>query len=87
MHLVALGFGISITNEAATATRFPEVVFRPIATAEDVLPFSAVWSPANDNPVLRRFLSLARRLSELQMDRDRRAASCVVSLQNRGLRR
>lgn len=87
MHLVAFGFGVSITNEAATATRFPEVVFRPIATGEDALPFSAVWSPANDNPVLRRFLSLARRLSDLQMDCDQRAASCVVPLQNRGPRR
>jgi DNA-binding transcriptional LysR family regulator len=79
MHLVALGFGISLTSEATIATRFPEVVFRPLATSEDVLPFSAVWAPTNDNPVLRRFLSLARRLSaEQQTERGRRAALRVV---------
>ncbi|WP_051335583.1 LysR family transcriptional regulator [Methylocapsa acidiphila] len=63
MHLVALGFGISLASEAATATRYPEVVFRPLATAEDILPCSAVWLPVNDNPALRRFLSLARSMS------------------------
>ena len=63
MHLVALGFGISIASEAATATRYPEVVFRPLATAEDMLPYSAVSLPGNDNPALRRFLSLARSLA------------------------
>lgn len=79
MHLVALGFGISLTSEATIATRFSEVVFRPIATPEDVLPFSAVWSPTNDNPVLRRFLSLARRLSaEQQTERGRQIALRVV---------
>ena len=63
MHLVALGFGISFASEAGTATRYPEVVFRPLATAEDMLPYSAVWLPGNDNPALRRFLSLARSLA------------------------
>lgn len=61
MHLVALGFGISLVSEAATATRYPGVVFRPLAM--DRLPYSAVWLPGNDNPALRRFLSLARSMS------------------------
>jgi DNA-binding transcriptional LysR family regulator len=65
MHLVALGFGISIASEAATATRYPDVVFRPLATAEDTLPCSAVWVPVNDNPALWRFLSLARSMSSI----------------------
>ena len=63
MHLVALGFGISIASEAATATHYPDVVFRPFTTAEDMLTYSAVWLPGNDNPALRRFLSLARSLA------------------------
>jgi len=63
MHLVALGFGISFISEAGTVTCYPEVVFRPLTTAEDVLPYSAVWLPGNDNPAFRRFLSLARSLS------------------------
>jgi DNA-binding transcriptional LysR family regulator len=63
MHLVALGLGVSFASESATAASFPEVVFRPIAGDAELLPFSAVWSPNNDNPAFRRFLSLARVLS------------------------
>ena len=66
MHLVALGFGISFISEAGTAACYPEVVFRPLTTTEDVLPYSAVWLPGNDNPALRRFLSLARSMSSRQ---------------------
>ena len=65
MHMVALGFGLSLVNEAAVTTRYPEVVFRPLAAAEDRLLFSAVWLPGNDNPALRRLLSLTRSLSTL----------------------
>lgn len=64
MLLVGLGFGISLVSEAATATRYPDVVFRLLATLEDVLPYSAIWLPGNDNPALRRFLSLARSLAQ-----------------------
>jgi DNA-binding transcriptional LysR family regulator len=60
MHLVALGLGISIASEAATSTQYPDVIFRPFDTMEDMLTYSAVWLPGNDNPALRRFLSLAR---------------------------
>ena len=66
MHLVALGIGISFISEAGTGACYPEVVFRPLATAEDVLPYSAVWLPGNDNPAFRRFLSLARSMSSRQ---------------------
>jgi DNA-binding transcriptional LysR family regulator len=66
VHLVALGLGVSLTSEATTATSFPEVVFRPLAGASEVLPFSGVWSPSNDNPAFRRFLSLARVLAKKQ---------------------
>lgn len=65
MHLVALGFGISLVSEAAISTHYPDIVFRPLATSEDVLAYSAVWLPGNDNPALRRFLSLARTLSAM----------------------
>jgi DNA-binding transcriptional LysR family regulator len=75
MHLVALGFGISLASEAATGTRYPDLVFRPLATAEDSLPCSAVWLPVNDNPALRRFLSLARSMSLGQPIRQAPAAS------------
>jgi DNA-binding transcriptional LysR family regulator len=63
MHLVGLGFGVSLTSEATIATVYPDVVFRPIAGPHDVLPFSGVWLASNDNPALRRFISSARALS------------------------
>jgi DNA-binding transcriptional LysR family regulator len=66
MHMVALGFGISLISEAGIATRYPGVVFRALAPAEDVLPYFAVWLPGNDNPALRRFLSLARSMSQVR---------------------
>jgi DNA-binding transcriptional LysR family regulator len=63
MHLVALGLGVSFASQSATAASFPEVFFRPIAGDAELLPFSAMWSPSNDNPAFRRFLSLARVLA------------------------
>jgi DNA-binding transcriptional LysR family regulator len=59
MHLVALGRGIGLTSEATIATPFPKVVFRPVAGEDAFLQFCAVWSSQNNNPALRRFLSLA----------------------------
>lgn len=64
MQLVAMGQGLTLTSEAITATRFPGVVFRPLNG--QVWPYSAIWSPRNDNPALRRLLSLARSLSRGQ---------------------
>ncbi|MDI4654990.1 LysR family transcriptional regulator [Xanthobacter autotrophicus] len=62
MHLVAIGRGLTLTSEATTAACFPGVVYRPLAG--EILPFSAIWSPQNDNPALRRLLSLARVMSK-----------------------
>jgi DNA-binding transcriptional LysR family regulator len=64
MHLVAMGLGISLTSEATIAAPFPKVVFRPIAGDDELLQFSAAWLPHNDNPALRRFLSLARSIAK-----------------------
>ena len=62
MPLVAIGQGLTLTSEATTAARFPGVIYRPLAN--EVLPFCAIWSPQNDNPALRRLLSLARTMSK-----------------------
>ena len=62
MHLVAMGQGLTLTSEATTAACFPGVVYRPLS--EEILPFCAIWSPQNDNPALRRLLSLARIMSK-----------------------
>jgi DNA-binding transcriptional LysR family regulator len=63
MNLVSIGFGISLTSEAAIATPFPKVVFRPITGDDELLHFNAVWLAHNDNPALRRFLALARKMA------------------------
>ncbi|WP_448116994.1 LysR substrate-binding domain-containing protein [Mesorhizobium amorphae] len=62
MHLVAIRQSLTLTSEATTAARFPGVVYRPLS--EEILPFCAIWSPQNDNPALRRLLSLARTMSK-----------------------
>ncbi|WP_175619447.1 LysR family transcriptional regulator [Bradyrhizobium sp. 2S1] len=65
MQLVAVGRGLSLTTAAATAVLVPGVVFRPLVA--DELPFSAIWSPRNDNPALRRLLSLAKAMSRTML--------------------
>lgn len=62
MQIVSLGRGLTLVSEAATAMRFPGVIYRPLLGEE--LSFSAVWSPRNENPAFRRMLSLARELSK-----------------------
>lgn len=59
--LVGLSIGLTLVSEAMTAAQFPGVAYRPIQ--DEVLPFSAVWCNRNDNPALRRFLSLAKTIS------------------------
>ncbi|WP_413993276.1 LysR family transcriptional regulator [Labrys okinawensis] len=61
LSLVAIGRGLTVTSEATIATQVPDICYRPIKG--EVLPFSAVWSPKNDNPALRRLLSLAKTLA------------------------
>ena len=58
MALVGLGRGVSLVGAAEAGVTYPGVVFRPLLG--EMLPFSAVWSERNDNPVLRRFLSISR---------------------------
>jgi DNA-binding transcriptional LysR family regulator len=58
MHIVAGGRSLTLTSEATVATQFPGVVFRPLA--KEMLSFCAIWSPQNDNPALKRLLSLAK---------------------------
>lgn len=61
LPLVAINRGVTVVSEAMTVAQFPGIAYRPIVG--EVLPFSAVWSPRNDNPAFRRLLSLARSLS------------------------
>jgi DNA-binding transcriptional LysR family regulator len=61
LSLVAVGRGLTVMSEAATAAQVPGIVYRPIAN--EILPFCAVWSARNDNPACRRLLSLARSMA------------------------
>ena len=61
MSLVGHGFGVTFASTSETTIRYPNVSF--VRVRGEDLSFSFVWSPANDNPALRRFLSEARVLS------------------------
>jgi len=74
LSLVAAGQGLTLTSEATTVAHLPGIVYRPIAN--ELLPFSAVWSPRNDNPACRRLLSLAR-----SMARSSKAAEIGLTVQ------
>ena len=62
LQIVSLGRGLTLVSEAATAMQFPGVIYRQLLGEE--LPFSAVWSPRNENPAFRAMLSLARKMSK-----------------------
>ncbi|NDW06839.1 LysR family transcriptional regulator [Jiella pacifica] len=63
MALVCLGQGITVVQASWAAVRFPGLVLRPLKAPQDILPYMAVWSAKNDNPALRRLVSLARALA------------------------
>lgn len=63
MNLVAIGQGITLVSAAWAAVGVPGLALRPLTAPEDIVPFSAVWSPDNDNPALRRFVSVAHTLA------------------------
>jgi len=62
LPLVAFNRGLTVVGEAMTAAQFPGICYRPITG--EVLPFSVVWSPKNDNPALRHLLELARAMAQ-----------------------
>lgn len=66
MNLVGLGLGISLVCEQWCGVRYPDVAFIPVGKdgKPETIPFSLTWRPENDNPALRRFLSLAREVTK-----------------------
>lgn len=60
MNLVGLGLGVSLVAEHWCGVSYPGVIFRPVGDEDERVHFSLVWRPENDNPALRRFVSLAR---------------------------
>ena len=66
MNLVGLGLGVSVVADHWCGARYPDVNFIPFTNAghSESIPFSLTWRPENDNPALRRFLSLAREVAK-----------------------
>jgi DNA-binding transcriptional LysR family regulator len=69
MHMVAIGEGITLVSEGWTSMALPDLALRPLTAREDIVPFSAVWSPSSDNPALRRLLSFTREMASNQATR------------------
>lgn len=63
MNLVSLRQGITLVSAAWVDVKLPNLVMRPLTDPADIVPFSAVWSRHNDNPALRRFISVAHTLA------------------------
>lgn len=63
MHMVAMGKGITPVVEAWRCMPIPEIRLVPLSADADIVPFSAVWSPKNDNPSLRRLIKFAEKLA------------------------
>ncbi len=60
MTLVGLGIGVSLVADHWRGVSYPNVIFIRVGDQEESIPFSLTWRPENDNPALRRFISLAR---------------------------
>lgn len=59
-----MGKGLTPVIEAWRGVSIDDLSLIPLSANEDIIPFSAVWSPANDNPSLRRLISFARELAK-----------------------
>jgi DNA-binding transcriptional LysR family regulator len=62
LSLIVSGAGITVAPASTSFRGTPGVAFVPIDEPGATIPLYAVWLPSNDNPALRRFLSLLRRL-------------------------
>ena len=62
MHSVGMGLGVTLACESETRIGYPNVISIPLSGRGVMI--SVVWLPQNDNPPLRRFLSLGRRRSK-----------------------
>ncbi|MEM7683278.1 MAG: LysR family substrate-binding domain-containing protein [Pseudomonadota bacterium] len=60
INLVGLGFGVTVVGDHAAGAQYPNVTLVPLGGDDECVPFSIIWRPENDNPALRRFISLAR---------------------------
>jgi DNA-binding transcriptional LysR family regulator len=62
LSMVGTGQGISLLHECGTGAIYPGVVYREVYSNDNPVRVGSIayWSQTNDNPALRRFLSLLR---------------------------
>lgn len=58
LSMVSLGLGATFATRGEIDVIYPNLVFLPVRG--ETVDYSALWLSGNDNPALRRFLSLAR---------------------------
>ncbi|EAQ36889.1 transcriptional regulator, LysR family protein [Nitrobacter sp. Nb-311A] len=61
-HMVAQGWGVTITTEATASVPVSGLVFRSIADELEQAGFHAVWSPYNRSQAIRDLLDLADKM-------------------------
>ena len=61
-HMVAQGWGVTITTESVASVPVSGLVFRSIADEPERAEFHAVWSPYNRSQTLRNLLDLAEQM-------------------------
>lgn len=61
-HMVAQGWGVTITTESVASVPVSGLVFLPISDESERAEFYAVWSPYNRSQTLRNLLDLAARM-------------------------
>lgn len=63
LTLVAMNYGVTLSRTSSMRKSFPGIAYLPITGEQDTVPASIVWSAENENPALRRFLSLAENVT------------------------
>jgi DNA-binding transcriptional LysR family regulator len=62
LSMVGAGRGVALLHQGGTGITYPGVVYREVHGADGPVEVVnvACWVPTNDNPALRRFLSLLK---------------------------
>lgn len=68
INLVSLGFGVTFTGAPDNFKHKKNIVVRPIQGAVERLTYTGAWLPHNDNPALRRFISLAKTKAQAELN-------------------
>jgi DNA-binding transcriptional LysR family regulator len=75
MHMVSIGYGITLTSQSTLGTQFPGVTLRRLSDVGGPLPWRAVWKRKSRNPALKRLVDLmTARRGEIDDDVSRHEA-------------